>query len=724
MKIVPVHMALVALTLCIVAGVQYVYGDDLFVITELGNVIPVEIIGSNQNAGAKSMANSIGLSSRVIGNDLNGKIVHGQNTVGTEESITPYVHVPHNTNFVAALNDAYGNKYPITSPYLDYVFDGTRITMTTNATQNVMNYSNTRTIYGNITASHNGNDITISGGGRLILKLNDMNYATFVNGTADTGIDIRMVQSPYDLMTLSHTGNYFIVNHIRANPTTHSLSVPVGSVDDSYKYGIFNYEQEGSFVVYHGKCCKGKYTQLGHKHITVGSDLIIGPGTNGYYEVDGDRTDTTVMDPHSVMKLGAKLLSTNYNRAVGPEHWVYDTLPVKQVGPTMEGDFNVRFEPVSDVYLVIDSTNSVGIAKIRAMNVDSRDFLRISGMDGSLAYKITFGNSSIEAGITNGDITINSFELPMEKNPLWLHLYDKSMLYQGSAPIGMIVFDGINGQNIKINHTDNIVYNVHAYVKIPVIGNVTIDQVVLYDKNDSSLSRLTLSYLNDEYHGGDSIFVPVIPGYKTITMSIDGIDATLNVADVLGGTGLRISDPKSNTVSIVSDSSIHQIKSTVGVVTYMIPQSDGNAKAHIRVSVSGNSEITNTKTYFENNPPLPPPPAPRDPLTTWIEVYVNGEKKETKQIFFSDSPVENHRGGNVGQHSVYHTADFTYLDVLVFDTISVPVKEADFVEFHFYNEILAYGTVPSTPIGFSVFKNQGHATATATLDYASINTSM
>ena len=56
----------------------------------------------------------------------------------------------------------------------------------------------------------------------------------------------------------------------------------------------------------------------------------------------------------------------------------------------------------------------------------------------------------------------------------------------------------------------------------------------------------------------------------------------------------------------------------------MVAQSDGSAKAHVRASVSGSSEITNTRTYQGVSPP--PPPAPRDPLTTWLRVYVNGDR--------------------------------------------------------------------------------------------------
>jgi len=127
-------------------------------------------------------------------------------------------------------------------------------------------------------------------------------------------------------------------------------------------------------------------------------------------------------------------------------------------------------------------------------------------------------------------------------------------------------------------------------------------------------------------------------------------------------------------------------------------------------------------------PPPPPPPRPRDPLTTWVEVYVNGvprqiDGQERTQVFFSDAPLEDHDSGVTGTSS-WHTARFSYPEVDVSDTISVPVDAGDFVEVYFYTKIEAHGSVPPLPRNFAEVSRSSSASATAVLKYATMGTSM
>ena len=71
----------------------------------------------------------------------------------------------------------------------------------------------------------------------------------------------------------------------------------------------------------------------------------------------------------------------------------------------------------------------------------------------------------------------------------------------------------------------------HAYVSIPVVGNVEVTDVYLDGK-------LSLPYLHGNYTTGNKIRVPVIPGYHDINMKLNGIPTTTVIANVLGGVGL------------------------------------------------------------------------------------------------------------------------------------------------------------------------------------------
>lgn len=692
------------------------YGQIVEIITERGNVFAVDMWKDDET---QSMLDGLGINSRIIHHDLTGSILYGQNMHGRESPIMPYVHLPPETRFVAALNDKHVTTYLMPEPYAEYVFDGTKLDKRSPGMANILGYTYKRTISGDIDVeSTDDKHITVSGTGRLILRLSDPG-TILINGTAAPGTTMRIVKSPYDLIGIQHDPSRgFLIHYAASDPGPNTISVPAGSVSDSVTSGVFQYIQSAELVVYHGKCCKGRYIQTGQFTITVEPSLVTTGGSSGYYEITGDTTTPVPMDPDSITLPGAKILHINSNTVHSFEHWIYDTLPVRQVGSALQGDFNAKFENLTGVYLVVDSAG--GRSSIGGSVISDMDFLTISGLVNNTAYRITSGNDSIMTGITTGLISMKSFEMPVSKTDLRLHIYDNAVIHRSHDRMGMLVIDHLNGQRLAIDSSDDLVYNIHAYVKIPVVGNAVIRQV--------NLDGMPVPGLDNNYANGESVFVPIIPEYRTLGMMINGIEVYLDIADILGGTGLKISDPKSHTVSISQDDAIHQVESTVGLVTYMIAASDGHAKAHVRAAVSGDSEITNIKTYFKKPPP-PPPPQPRDPMTTWIEVYVNGKLQHIDgsnrtQIFFSNSPAENHKTGTLGQHSAYHTARFSYDETLVLDTLSVPVAEADFVEFYFYNRIHAEGSVPPTPAGFSVHGISGSATATASLEYASINTSM
>jgi len=93
------------------------------------------------------------------------------------------------------------------------------------------------------------------------------------------------------------------------------------------------------------------------------------------------------------------------------------------------------------------------------------------------------------------------------------------------------------------------------------------------------------------------------------------------------------------------------------------------------------------------------------------------------RIFFSDSPVESHESG-ADSASSYHTARFSYPEIDVFETVSVPVREADFVEFYFYSRVRAEGSAPPQAPGLDEIRREGSAEAVSVLRHASIQAGM
>lgn len=705
------------------------YSETVQIVTQRGNVFVLEdsnpSVNGTDNSDGTSMIDGLGINSRLLHRDYDGSVMYGKGLVGTEESIGPYHTVDSETGFIVAMLGQ-DNTQTINIPefYQRYTYDGALVRTSTN-TPNILGHADSRTINGDMQVSLD-DGVTVTGTGRIIVELSDYSNQTLIlSGHLSNGTNLRFVQSPYDLMVQEYIQDKgFLINYCACNPGRDTMSVFAGSVDDSIKSGTFKYDQKASASAYHGKCCKGRHTAAGTIVQTVESDLILRAHENGYHEIIGDANNPVTMNIRDVMHRHAKLFRINFNIVENFHHWTYDTLPVKESMDSLHGAFEVQFTFPSGVsYMIIDSVG--GVSKISGTALVDRNFIDVRGLEPDTGYRLVRDGHTISLGMTaqDGRIRLPAFEdhVFSDKGGR-MYLYGDSMAHlKKSGSLGMVAFDHINEEKIALPWQGHGVYNIHAYVKIPVTGQNDITETNL-DK------RLYLEYLDGTYGDGQSIFVPIIPTYKRINFEINGVQASLNVADVLGGTGLKIADPVTSEITISSpDDFTHSVESTAGAIAYMIASSDGNAKAHIQASISGESEITNVRKYLRIPPP-PPPPLPRDPLTAWVEVYINGQLHQVNgqdrtQIFFSDTPIEDHDSG-IGAYSAYHTARFSYPSVTVFDTISVPVREADFVEFYFYNKIYAEGSIPPIPSGHVEYQRSSEASASTTIRYASINTSM
>ena len=705
----------------------------IHIVTERGNVFVLPY----QEEGTQSMVDGFGINNRLVHEEYGGILIHGTGRYGTQDSMQPYNQVGNNVEFAASISsDDSVTQMLIPEFYESYSYDKGALVKKSGNSQGILGHSGYRTMWGNITISsisHEG--INISGDGRLIVKLNEYdNTRLAIKGTLSEGTTVRLVISPYDLLSQTYDANHgFVINHCYCDLPEFGLEILAGTADDSVKSARFAYDQTASVDTYIGKCCKNRYTISETTHQETNADLVITSHSSGYFAVAGDNTRPTPMNINDILPPGNKLFRVNHNILNNFEHWVYDTLPVMQLNSFPQDTFESTVVLDSGTkYLVIDSPHG-GESTIGGSVISDAKFIDIDGLPQNTVYKLVRDGGALLVGTTadDGRITFDvTHDITFNEIQGKLLLYEDSLTYVRDmtpgaiTPQGIIVFDHVNSQVLHLSSpTGDKIYNVHAYVKIPMSGS----NVIISDVDLKGVVKL--DYLDGLYDGHEAIFVPVIPTYGQVNLKINGTPLLLHIEDVLGGSGIRIADPVSSTVDIYKhDEFTNSISATAGAVTYMIATIDGNAKAHVQATVSGKSEITNTRKFVLPNIPPPPPPTPRDPLTTWVEVYVNGELRhidgKTKtQIFFSDAPIESHSSGTQNFQS-YHTARFTYSSVTITDTISVPVNAADFVEFYFYTRIDAEGSTPPIPLGFEEHKRSSVASATATLRYASINTSM
>ena len=332
----------------------------------------------------------------------------------------------------------------------------------------------------------------------------------------------------------------------------------------------------------------------------------------------------------------------------------------------------------------------------------------ITGMPENTPYRVVTNLDSIsdenlmkntlQTGVTNssGEIRVTAVGIT-NWHDMGLLLYQDSPVYRAGGPIGMIAFDYMNNHfidginvltwleplGIDQKYIENLdadyfyMYSIQAYVRVPVQHDVTITDVLIDDKK--------LDYLGGTYKRGEALHIPVLPTYNEIDMTVNGIRVSMKISDVDGGTGLQISEPATNGSRVENPTDhVYSIESTTGTSAFMIADRDGIATAQVIASVSATSEIRN-ENKWQAPPPPPPPPRSRDPMTTWVEVSVNGFDlirdhdgnyiTVKKQIHFSDAPITDHESGVEWYPMSWHTSGFTYDKTVVVGGVSVPVRE-------------------------------------------------
>ena len=262
------------------------YGETVEIVTSRGNVFVADMDrpggpDADDTDRGSPMVSGLGTSSRLVHHNVMGSMIHGSGQTGTEESLRPYVAVPSDTRFVAILEDDGADSYIVPDAYSRYELAGGMLERRTAQPANILGYAETRTVHGSVDVSTDDTGVTLSGQGRIILKLHDTAEQIHMRGQAGGDTVMRVVHSPYDLMTIPHTGEGFQVSHMAADPGTDGLEVLVGSVDDSVKSANFEFVQEASLTVYHGKCCKGRYVQTGSHEISTPAHLIIQGNRSG-----------------------------------------------------------------------------------------------------------------------------------------------------------------------------------------------------------------------------------------------------------------------------------------------------------------------------------------------------------------------------------------------------------------------------------------------------------
>jgi hypothetical protein len=720
--------------------------DQIQIITELGNVFTATIDDSSENNGSgtgdgRAMINGMGINSRIINRDYAGKLHYGYGVSGTQSSLNIYHQVPALTDFAAQILETDPKTTMIIPKFnteYQYVPSTKSLQKVSSTTPNILGYSQSRTVGGGATVSQGTDGITISGTGTVLLKLNDYSGQNLVvEGTIPSGGNVKF---GYDLQYDYINADYHSTRGFKmwSGPLPASTSAYGANCWYSGQYGTqcgYYYYWTQNFsppLVVTASSNYAGYSTSGHSFgIKSGSaNTFVIPNTYSINSIEHSTSNSAQIcsTPRPRGGFFYNVCYTSINSPSGTLEVFDKGTPImntRLVDASQPFQISHQFVSGKQYYVIAQPNGGTITIKGSQFNPSSTPYLKITSLPSNVPYEIVKDGFVTAKGMSQSDGTLSLLLSDVSiqgtnANGI-LVLYPDSLRYRGQ--FSMVVFDNINGQTIHIPTSDDKVYVAHAYVQIPVVGSVSVDSVRLSGGSlGDALGPLYLPYLDGNYTDIDLIRVPVIPGYHNIKMNINGIASTTVIANVLGGTGIKVAEPTANTINALkAGSPLSHVDSTAGTSSYVISTTSGNINAIVLATISGTSTIQNTVT-LEAVPPPPPPPPRRDPLSAWVDVYRNGALVEQKQLYFNDQPTFT-PGNSVSGNSQIQTAAYVYPQATVSGTITVSAQPGDMVEYYLYAKIHADGIALNPPSGFKVVSVSSSGTATASIHSGSINTS-
>ena len=303
-------------------------------------------------------------------------------------------------------------------------------------------------------------------------------------------------------------------------------------------------------------------------------------------------------------------------------------------------------------------------------------------------YQIIYDGRPVVSGMSSpdGKIVVWGFENTGEPKGGVLHLYENSL--SDRAPQGTFVFDDLNQNTFHLDTIEDLVYTAHTYVAVDVSVDTTITDISLettrLPENTDRVSK-TLTHINENYVDKETAYIPVIPGYDTINLTINDVPRVLEYRDFLN-VPITLSAERESTIKRGNPfGSILSTEATTGVTARFVAPSNGNLIASISETVSAKIEMNNEYT-FTTAPPSPTITTPQNPFVGLADIYVNGVFKKTVNLG-DDTGSNESSVSPAGSTDVIKTKKYTYSEHALTGTVSVPVSAGDFVEFYAYAQI-------------------------------------
>ena len=609
-----------------------------YLVTELGNVFPVEEVTTGQapinNQGPANHTDAIGLAlgQAIVGSGMYLKSVktpvgytlvyHGEGQV-TTVPLVPYTRLPSDADFAMVYPSGQDiieiNVTRFDAAYSRYDSHTQTLAQTHPSYSDV--FRHTGTMQTNVTG------MTVY---RVDPSLYDRSVYMTTNAT-DPGFSVTFATSDIDPF-----GDWV---HNRGYPVFYMSAYNYTDIDydryyRSYYYGYaVNYANLSSspgvtfHITDHGNL---NYEALLTSYNQVTEEVEYSPGLC-YTDYDYVDDPQTILDPRNsdftlnfIGPANATAIESFYESnisyryhysqhnscpgsAIDRERTVNASLEVwdrgfrhdtlLQVNGTGSHTLTVPYPNNGPLYMVAGPEP----VDINMIEFDlANDRFSVGGLPRNTPYVISDDDGNdVGAGVASGSGSISK-TLGSISNDLVpgdggvLRLYPDAPHYDGY--INVVSFDMRNDAKVDNHHGSNstFAYVPVIYARLAFIADAQVDHVTL---NSKILGEMDMDHLAGSYLKNQALMVPILPGATALDLTINGFDLSVLVSDmrVEGTSGLIVKETNSYSANTIGNRI--SAGSTATSNAFAIATSNGTMTADVTVWLTGDAEMSLDTTY-------------------------------------------------------------------------------------------------------------------------------
>ena len=608
-----------------------------YLITELGNVFPVEDVTTGQapinNQGQANHTDAIGLAlgQAIVGSGMYLKSVktpaehtlvyHGDGQV-TTVPLVPYTRLPDDadfamvypsgqdiieinvTRFDAAYSryDSYAQTLVQTPPSYSDVFRHTG-TMQTNVTGMTIYRVDPslydRSVYMTTNATDPGFSVTFATSDVDPFRdwVYDRGYPVFyMSANNYTDID-------YNPGRRSYVG--YAVNYANLSSSPGVTLHTTGHGNLNYEALLTSYNRVTEEVEYTPGMC---YTDTDYVDDPT---TVLNPRNRDFTLNFIGPANATTIESFYESRIGYSYGRSEHNACPGPaidrERTVNASLEVwdrgfrhdaiLQVDGTGSHTLTVPYPNNGQLYMIV-GPEPVDITMVEFDLASDR--FSVGGLPRNTPYVISDDDGNdVGAGVTSGSGSISK-TLGSISNDMVpgdggvLRLYPGAPHYDGY--INVVSFDMRNNARVDNHHgsSSTFAYVPVIYARLAFIADAQVDHVTLKSKilGDINMDHLAGSYLKTQ-----ALMVPILPGATTLDMTINGFEMSVLISDMRVEEGPGFIVKETNSYEGTTRGNRVYAGSTVTSNAFAIATSNGTMTADVTVWLTGEAEMSLNSVY-------------------------------------------------------------------------------------------------------------------------------